>query len=73
MRRAGATLHQALIAGDGRTNSYKSQFVKGFDMTSDERADLLAFLRSLTDSAFLERTSTPESIRERATGNPMID
>ena len=44
-------------AGDGRANSYKSQFVQGFDMAPGERADLLAFLHSLTDLAFLERAA----------------
>ncbi len=36
-------------AGDGRANPYKSQFVPGFTLTDGERADLLAFLESLTD------------------------
>ena len=68
----GRNIASGTYAGDGRTNSYKSQFVKGFDMTSDERADLLAFLRSLTDSAFLERVAHQNPF-ENALGNPMID
>jgi cytochrome c peroxidase len=45
----------------GHRNPYKSDFVKGFTLTRQERADLLAFLRSLTDSSFLTdpRFSTP--------------
>ena len=50
----GRNITIGAYAGDGRANSYKSQFVQGFDMTPGERADLLAFLHSLTDPAFLE-------------------
>lgn len=42
-------------AGNGRTNTYKSQFVRGFDMTPTERAELLAFLEALTDPIFATR------------------
>lgn len=41
-------------AGDGRTNPFKNGFVKGFTLTSEERAGLLGFLRALTDSAFIQ-------------------
>ncbi len=37
------------LAGDGAKNPYKSSFVKGFTLTAGEKADLLAFLDSLTD------------------------
>jgi cytochrome c peroxidase len=39
--------------GDGSENPYKNIFVKGFTLTAEQRADLLAFLESLTDDAFL--------------------
>ncbi len=42
-------------AGDGRANAYRSQFVRGFAMTSAERDDLLAFLHALTDPRFATR------------------
>ncbi|MCY4563889.1 MAG: di-heme enzyme, partial [Gammaproteobacteria bacterium] len=51
----GLNVDTGANAGDGRANVYKSQFVKGIDMTAQERAELLAFLHSLTDPAFLER------------------
>ncbi len=35
--------------GDGRLHPAKSNFVKGFDLTAEERAAVLAFLQSLTD------------------------
>jgi cytochrome c peroxidase len=40
-------------AGDGRTNPFKSTFVKGFTLTPDERRQLLAFLDALTDQGFV--------------------
>tara|TARA_B100000315_G_C14526487_1_gene564072 strand:- start:151 stop:1143 length:993 start_codon:yes stop_codon:yes gene_type:complete len=39
--------------GPGRTNPQKSFFVAGFKLTSIEKSDLIAFLTSLTDEAFL--------------------
>ncbi len=52
----GREIESGEHAGDGRANVYKSQFVQGFEMTSAERAELLAFLHALTDSRFLART-----------------
>jgi cytochrome c peroxidase len=40
-------------AGDGRTHPNKSSFVEGFELTEEDRADLLAFFDSLTDEAFI--------------------
>ena len=53
----GRNIESGEHAGDGRANTYKSQFVQGFDMTPTERAELLAFLGALTDPTF---TSRPE-------------
>lgn len=51
----GRNLTTGAYAGDDRANAYKSQFVRGFDMTPEERDDLLAFLHALTDRSFVER------------------
>lgn len=40
-------------AGDGRANPNKSAYVTGFTIGAAERADLIAFLKSLTDLKFL--------------------
>ncbi len=40
-------------AGDGTMSPLKSDLVRGFTITPTEREDLLAFLRSLTDQAFV--------------------
>ena len=51
-----ATLEEAvtLYARGGRTGSpLKDELLRGFELTPEESADLVAFLRSLTDEAFL--------------------
>ncbi len=64
----GRTIKAGPNAGVGSRNPHKSGFVKGFTLSSRERADLLAFLRSLTDSAFLTdaRFVDPFDARARA-------
>jgi cytochrome c peroxidase len=49
----GRTLSDGPYAGRGFDNPNKSIFVHGFAATDEERADLIAFLNSLTDEAFL--------------------
>ena len=49
--RGGRLIVDGPNAGDGRTNPNKSPLVNGFTITATERADLLAFLRALTDDA----------------------
>jgi cytochrome c peroxidase len=40
-------------AGDGRTSPLKSAFVGGFELTAQEKDDLIAFLHALTDDALV--------------------
>jgi cytochrome c peroxidase len=49
----GRSASGAPDAGIGAGNPLRSNFVRGFRMTENERADLLAFLGSLTDEEFL--------------------
>ncbi len=49
----GQTIHTGPYAGVGSQNPFKSTFVKGFKLTSQERQDLVAFLESLTDPTFI--------------------
>ena len=51
--RGGRLIVDAPYAGDGRRSPFKSEFVRGFELTEQERDDLLAFLRSLTDESVL--------------------
>lgn len=62
----GRVVHDGPFAGDGRRNPNRSPFVRGFELTPAERAGLLAYLRSLTDDAFLSREDmqAPPEIRE---------
>lgn len=57
----GRTIASGPNAGIGRTNPLKSSFVPGFTLSAAERADLIAFLMSLTDESFLRdpRHSNP--------------
>lgn len=51
---AGRTISEGPYAGDGSKNPLKDPLIRGFTLTEQERADVLAFLESLTDAAFLE-------------------
>ncbi|MBK7601801.1 MAG: di-heme enzyme [Acidobacteria bacterium] len=49
----GRTIKSGEFKGVGSANPNKSQFVKGFTLNAQEKRDLLAFLKSLTDEKFL--------------------
>lgn len=51
--RGGRRIDAGPYAGDGSRNPYKSEFLRGFELTAEEHSDLLAFLESLTDSKVL--------------------
>jgi len=67
--RGGRLLDFGPNAGDGRRSPYKSEFIRGFELSDTERSDLLAFLHSLTDQSILEDPAlanpfmNPESVR----------
>jgi cytochrome c peroxidase len=50
----GRNIEAGPNAGDGRTNPFKSGFLRGFTLSDQERADLIAFLEALTDEQFLD-------------------
>lgn len=47
----GRTITTGPLAGDGRSSPLKSPLIAPLDLTDRERADLVAFLRTLTDRA----------------------
>lgn len=49
----GRNITEGKLKGDGRKNPLKSAFMKGFEMSEQDKADLLAFLHTLTDQSFL--------------------
>jgi cytochrome c peroxidase len=51
--RGGTLTTEGPLAGDGATNPSKHFFLSGFELQAGERADVLAFLDSLTDEELL--------------------
>ncbi|WP_437567432.1 MbnH family di-heme enzyme [Sorangium sp. So ce542] len=49
----GRTIEDGPNAGVGSKNKFKSELITGFDLTEEEKADVIAFLESLTDDEFL--------------------
>lgn len=49
----GRVIDDGPFAGDGRANPHRSLDLASFELTAGERADLVAFLGSLTDDAFV--------------------
>lgn len=62
--RGGRLLESGPYSGDGRRSPFKSEFIRGFELTDEERVDLLAFLASLTD---------PTVLSDPAFSNPFSD
>jgi len=54
-------------AGTGGPNPLRSDFITGFTMSAQEKADLIAFLESLTDAGFLRNPAfaDPDAARSR--------
>jgi len=57
----GRNIETGPFAGDGRFNPFKDGFVHGFSATDQEKQDLIAFLKSLTDTSVMQssRFSNP--------------
>jgi cytochrome c peroxidase len=51
--RGGRLISSGEHKGDGRLSPFKSGLVAGFELTPQERVDLLAFLNALTDQSFV--------------------
>jgi cytochrome c peroxidase len=49
----GRDIREGPNKGDGRLNPYKSDFIQPIDLSAQEKADLVAFLKTLTDHEFL--------------------
>jgi len=49
----GRDITEGEFRGDGRKNPLKNAFIKGFEISEEEKQDLLAFLDALTDKTFL--------------------
>lgn len=49
----GRTVHEGPLAGVGSQSPLRSEFMVGFELSIEQKAALLKFLRSLTDEEFL--------------------
>jgi cytochrome c peroxidase len=49
----GRNIASGPYAGDGRANPFKSDLVSRIDLSTQDQADLVAFLKTLTDRSFL--------------------
>jgi cytochrome c peroxidase len=49
----GRNIASGVYAGDGRQNPYKSPLVTPLSLTAQDKTDLIAFLKTLTDREFL--------------------
>lgn len=49
----GRNVGNGLYAGDGRLNPYKDERISKIMLSGDEKADLVAFLKTLTDTGFV--------------------
>lgn len=62
--RGGRLVEDGPYAGDGRDSPLKSGLVAGFTLTDQERADLVAFLESLTDESFITNPALSDPFAE---------
>ena len=51
--RGGRVVTSGPNAGDGRANPHKSKYIKDRQLSAQDKADLVAFLKTLTDQGFL--------------------
>ncbi len=66
----GRTILSGPSAGVGSANPFKHSFVTGFTLSAQDRADVLAFLESLTDSTFLTEPRFANPWKKGSAGNP---
>jgi cytochrome c peroxidase len=52
--RGGRNIEEGALAGDGARNPFKSLFVKGFLLSPTEKREVVSFLKSLTDTSFVQ-------------------
>ena len=60
----GTLINGQDVSGDGGDNPNKSAFIQGFSLSEQERQDLLAFLRALTDEEFLTNPAYSDPFAE---------
>jgi cytochrome c peroxidase len=72
--RGGRLVTEGPYAGDGSTNPFKSGFIRGFTLTDQEKQDVLAFLKSLTDTEFVTNPRFSDPFSDKfCTGDCNLD
>jgi cytochrome c peroxidase len=66
----GRTITNGPNAGKGRDNPNRNPLVVGFSLTAEEKRDLVAFLKSLTDETFLKEPRFSNPWREGPNSEP---
>ena len=59
----GRNITSGALAGDGRQNPYKSELVKPLSLSAQDKTDLIAFLKTLTDHEFLSNPQHADPFR----------
>lgn len=60
----GTEINGEDVSGDGHDNPNKSSFLNGFEITDQERRDVIAFLEALTDEGFLTNPAYSDPFAE---------
>ena len=70
----GRHLSSGPHAGDGRANPYKSDLISRIDLSEQEQADIIAFLKTLTDHEFLQnpRFAKPAQLASPPSAEPAM-
>ena len=55
--RGGRKIEKGALAGDGARNPFKSSFIRGFSLSRTEKREVVSFLKSLTDTSFVQDQS----------------
>lgn len=71
----GRTIPSGPNAGVGADSPLRSELIRGFELSDQERADVIAFLESLTDEAFLTNPAhaDPWPLRGSSPSQPSLD
>ncbi len=62
-QQGGRLIREGPFAGDGSRSPYKSVFVREFELSKSERADLLSFLHALTDATVTKDPALSDPFR----------
>lgn len=60
----GRNIVEGPNAGDGRLNPHKSDFINRINLTDQDKADIVAFLKTLTDDEFLHNPTFADPFKK---------